>query len=500
MERPEINIVWFKRDFRLTDHAPLRAAVNDGRPALLCAFLEPSLIQQPQSADRHWRFVCESVADLRLLLPKGQSFYLFHEEVLPVFQQLAEYYTICHLYSHQETGLKVTYDRDRAVRTFCQARGISWREFLQDGVFRGLTNRRDWSERWETFVRAPQDHVDLHQLRTLTLPPAYRTQWAPDNIPQKWTTYQSPFQRGGPRYAHRYLNGFLQTRGKAYHRLLSKPDRSRLSCGRISPYLAFGNLSLRQAFQRSTEAAKRPGWARPMETFQSRLWWRSHYMQKLESEWTIEFKPINVGFSALRRSQDPDLIKAFGNGTTGFPMVDASVRCLQQNGWLNFRMRAMLATFATFALWLDWKTVAEIMARWFLDFEPGIHYAQIQMQSGMSGYHPLRIFSPVIQAQQHDPQGHFVRAYLPELKDVPAPQIYAPWTMTELEQQFYHCRIGTDYAKPIIDYETSVKKHRDLYWSVRQSKAVQQALPGLWERHCLPENITTYRKEWLSVS
>lgn len=494
--KPRVNIVWFKRDFRLEDHAPLQAAIETGLPTLLCAFFEPSLIQSTEYALRHWRFQYESIAAMnKLLLPYPIKLYAFHLEVLPTLKRLQTEYEIVHLFSHQETGLKITYDRDLEVKRFTKEQHIQWKEYRQDGVFRGLNQRKDWEKRWNADMTAPLAKVDLPSLKGLQLDWPILDYWQSKNLPTTFQQSEPNFQPGGPIFAKRYWHSFLKERAQDYSRHISKPALSRRSCSRLSPYIAFGNISIRTIYQQSTNHVFPNSWQRAVENFQSRVYWRSHFMQKLESEWEMEFEPLNRAFKSIDRREDENLLDAWANGQTGMPMVDANMRCLKATGWINFRMRAMVTSYATFTLWLDWKIVALHLAQLFTDFEPGIHYSQIQMQAGLTGYHTLRVYNPTTQSERHDTEGAFVRQWVPELNEVPTPQVYEPWKMSAMEQQFYNCQIGKDYPAPIVDFKKATNRNRDRYWAFRQAPEVKAYLPQVWKKHCSPESVALYKQQ-----
>ncbi len=164
-------------------------------------------------------------------------------------------------------------------------------------------------------------------------------------------------------------------------------------------------------------------------------------------------------------------------------MVDASIRALELGGWINFRMRAMLMSFASYHLWLDWRPTSIELARLFLDYEPGIHYPQAQMQSGTTGINTLRIYSPAKQALDHDPTGAFIRRYVPELEPVPDEYLAEPHLMPPLLAKMIGFEIGRDYPEPIVDHRAAYRHARDRMDSVVQSEEGRQEARRVLLKH-----------------
>ena len=171
MNKKTINIVWFKRDLRFTDHEPLYLAQQSEIPILLVYFFEPSLLAHDDSDARHWRFVYESVQEMQSkLLKNAANIYYFHSEVQIVFEELLHEYDIQSVFSHQEIGNKVSYDRDISMQSFFDSNKISWKQSQMHGVIRKLKSRSDWDKRWENVMRANPKVVDVSNFKIENIP------------------------------------------------------------------------------------------------------------------------------------------------------------------------------------------------------------------------------------------------------------------------------------------------------------------------------------------
>jgi len=334
-------------------------------------------------------------------------------------------------------------------------------------------------------MKSPQIHPDLSGLSIIS-PEVLALNCAPQTFERLGLTQVvSGFQPGGERYAHQYLDSFLRDRYKEYARSISKPEASRKSCSRLSPYIAYGNLSVRQVYQ-AVLAAPVSLKSRAIQGFVSRLHWHCHFIQKFENECGIEFRALNRAFEALDRPLDPELLEAWKQGKTGVPLVDACMRCLRETGYLNFRMRALVVSYATFNLWQDWRLVAHHLAQMFLDYEPGIHYPQIHMQAGITGINTLRIYNPMANAQKHDPQAEFIKKWVPELRGLPLGYVFEPWNISPMEEMMYEFKRGVDYPDPSVDFDVSRKRAADLLWGLRESPEAKKEGLRILKQHVNP--------------
>lgn len=447
-----IHIVWFKRDLRLIDHAPLCAAAARGTVLPLYVY-EPDLWAQPDASARQYAVIQAGLADLREALTVfGAPLVIRQGDVLEVLAALRQQYTIAGLYSHEESGNAWTYQRDRRVAAWCRSQGIAWHEFRQFGVVRGLQARRAWATQWEAqMAPAPLPApLEWHSVQGIE----------PGAIPQ--LPVDPAWQGGGRRAGLRLLQSFLGARGARYHREMSSPVSAESACSRLSVHLCSGSLSLREvlhavrARREALREADDPAAAvqrRALSAFDARLHWHCHFIQKLESEPEIEFRNMQRGYDGMREQDvDPARLAAWCAGETGWPFVDACMRMLQATGWINFRMRAMLMAVASYHLWLHWRPTGLHLARCFSDYEPGIHWSQCQMQSGVTGINIPRIYNPIKQSRDQDPEGLFIRRWLPQLAGVSSEWIHEPWRMSAALQRQSGCVLGRDYPAPITDH------------------------------------------------
>ena len=452
-------IYWLKRDFRLEDNPALTAALANHATVTPLYIVEETFLAAPETSAFHVWAVTGAWQDItRHISRAGGATATIRGEVVDTLDRLYERQPFGTLYSHEEIGVDRTYQRDIAVQAWCDERGVTWQQLRQTGVFRRLTDRDQRAKLWKAFtfdrilpVPSPDD------LRRLTVPEPWRDltlpaeACTPESLGHPLTEAQREHvQPVSETAANATLYDFLYERGIAYRGGISSPLSAMIAGSRLSVHLAWGTLTGRRVYQatqarkeelKQSDAPDAGKWRSSLTSFLSRLHWRDHFVQRLETEPQTEFEPLNPAYNELEYDNRPDYLEAWEQGRTGFPMVDACIRCMQVTGFINFRMRAMLTSVGCHTLHLDWRLLDHPMAQMYTDYEPGIHLSQLQMQASVVGINTIRMYSPNKQIRDQDPEAIFIHRWVPELRPYTAKEIIA----------HKDAPLG-DYPAPLVDW------------------------------------------------
>ena len=470
-----IDVVWFKRDLRTRDHAPLLSAILSGRPVLCLFMLEPERFKQMDTDPIHIDWELDCAIDLSNTLRKsGSSLHFQVGDAIEIFENLNNEYGIERILSHEETGNSWSYERDKKVSRWCETLEIKWIEYSNNGVVRKLKDRDFWKRERDARMRIPLNETptfsesilyegDIPTMDELNLNPR--------------TLVSRPIP--GEVAALKRLQIFLDEDSRKYSWAISSPVLSTKHGSVLSPYFTAGVLSLRRVVQETNLKIKylrknkliiddHSEWIQSLSSFRKRLAWRCHFIQKLEMEPNLDLVAQNpIIEKNLERKLDSEKFLRWKEGKTGWPFFDACMRQLTSTGWINFRMRAMMMSAASYNLWLPWRETGIFLAKQFLDYEPGIHWSQVGMQSGTTGINTIRAYSMTKQGRDHDPKGDYIRKWVPELSMVPTDFIHEPWKMPESLQEVIICRIGAEYPEPIVNELVSRKNGVSKSYSAR---------------------------------
>ena len=481
----ERGLWWVKRDFRVHDNSALYAALARCESVTAVFIIEPELCAAPETSFFHFNAWQQAANHLAAQLAEiGGRLVIRVGRPEEIFESFRLEHQLDALFSHQETGSSLTFARDLRVKRWAEAHKLPWLESQQNGVVRALQDR---AQR-QTIIR--QRLFDS----SIISAPFFMAPWPSPLASETWPTFESvsgkpideriqvsQLQVVTEAAAQQTLRSFLYDRGLRYSGGISSPNTAFTAGSRLSTHLAWGTISLRQVFhaleERARELSSHSGpqeiqWRKSLKAFQSRLHWHDHFIQRLESAPAMEFEAINPAYREIVYGDHEQVLEAWCTGYTGLPLIDACVRCLAATGFLNFRMRAMLVTTGCFGLAQSWQALQYPLARLFLDYEPGIHFSQVQMQAGVVGINTLRVYSPHKQLLDHDSDARFIKRWVPEL------QAFDAQTIANYESE----ELG-DYPSPIVDIKVTGKVIKDQIYAVRQSEEGRRDAATVLERH-----------------
>jgi deoxyribodipyrimidine photo-lyase len=463
---------------RLLDNPALSFALDKSKELNLSFLpimgLETDLINESKTSYEFSEF--QQFGYLSAMLPLYQNYQhfgvnsvLFHDTILNILNQIQDLQPIKVLVTHQEHGTDGTFDRDKAVHEFCKSHNIDWYQTQPSGVIRNLPSRDTRDKLVKEYINSKvipiPDFTGVQQFDLVTKFNSNQTftelTKLKESIGKKYNLQESSEKQG-----LKTLESFATDRAKNYRGGISSPNKAITSGSRLSQFLAYGSLSLRYIHQyfwtniKSTENTKlKSGMLGAMQ----RLHWREHFIQRLETDCTMPWRSINPDFDKIQYTHDLELFEKYKTGTTGEVLIDACIRCLNATGFINFRMRAMLVSYGIFGLDLDWRELGKFLATTFLDYEPGIHWSQIQMQAGVTGINTIRFYSPHKQLLDLDPDCIFVRRWIAELEGLTNEQIldYPNLKLSELTKG--------KYPNPAVDFKSACKLNKAKTFSAKKS-------------------------------
>lgn len=451
--------VWHRDDLRVRDNKALSVASIDGEISPMFIF-DPGFYNSSLVSDGRIDFMHESLDQLdKEYSDMGSSMSYLHGEPQDVIKYLFSEDILDKVYFNSTVTAGHARERDEKISSM---QGV--RVFSDDAIVRVEESRDRWREQAQSYfedkvLSKPEEPKTFEIESEVTI----------DKIDDKYSVSSDMKRRhkGGCMEARDRLEDFVENISE-YIGGISPPSKAEKRTSQLSPYIKFGCISPRQAYKYAEDNADN---GRAKEMFTSRLFWNRHFTQKLQDNPNLRKQAVNPVFRGMNRSTHKEKYhEKWKDGLTGYPMVDASMRALNQTGWMNFRMRAMCSSFYTYILRCWWKEGADWFYKKLIDADPAINYAQWQMQSGLIGVHPLRIYNPMKQVRENDPDGEYIKKYVPELRDLPAKYLDQPEKTPLSVQEENGVIIGDDYPYPVVDYEKRRDEARD-YWRSLDGRA-----------------------------
>ena len=475
-------LLWFRQDLRLADHRALSAAIATGQPIIPVYILDDETpgAWRLGGASRWWLHhslirLSDDLKDLgnRLVLRRG-----------PVPQMLSDLI--------EETGASAVHATrsyepwaralEEQMLALCEKFGVVFKRFAGRLLFEPEVVRTKSGDPFRVFtpfykaclsleppkpplprpdrVPAPDDLLESEVLDDWLLLPT-KPDWA-SGFDEHW--------QPGETCAKARLSSFLDDAVAGYSDQRNRPDKPGTS--RLSPYLHFGNISPHQCWHAVEERlARDEGGARGGRSFQREIVWREFSYHLLFHWPDLPAKAFRPEFEAFSWSKNEEALRAWQQGRTGYPIVDAGMRELWQTGWMHNRVRMITASFLIKHLLIPWQDGEAWFWDTLLDADLANNAASWQWVagSGADAAPYFRIFNPILQGRKFDPQGDYVRRYVPELAELDDDFIHAPWEASEPMLHAAGVRLGESYPHPIVDHAAARQRALQAYQDIKKS-------------------------------
>jgi deoxyribodipyrimidine photo-lyase len=460
---------WFRNDLRLQDNTALRALASSAKEWLPVFVLDPRIRAGARAGKPRNRFLLDCLGRLSRDLGKRGVPLLVREGLPEDELPKLMHETGARLLSFNEDATPFARLRDSAVQPAVERGGGEVMTRLDHVVFRSSEvrsasggaysvyspYRKTWWRRWSQEPRLP--------VRLGRLPPpipGFSADRIPDPRELGLEAGGCDVPTGGEAAAKRRLDRFLEAAAGRYHEDRDRPDRDGTS--RLSPYLRFGVISVRQCFERAEEAAHvEPALQQGVAKWLDELIWREFYSAILEEHPRVLRESYRREYDALVWNDDPKGFEAWCEGRTGYPIVDAGMRQLRAIGWMHNRVRMIVASFLTKDLLIDWREGERFFFERLVDGDPASNNGgwQWAASTGTDAQPYFRIFNPVAQGRRWDPEGRYVRYWVPELRELPDPHVHAPW----------ESGLPDGYPPPIVDHAERRELALERFKSARES-------------------------------
>jgi deoxyribodipyrimidine photo-lyase len=474
--QPQPIIVVFYQNLRLHDQPLLIEAFRHGQPIIPLFINDPKIINQLGGASQWWLYQSlqafqlqwRTIYNIELIFRTGDS--------VKVLQQLI-----------QETGANKVYlgkrytslerETDKRIYEELNRVGITVKFFNTHLLFEpaSIKNQQGnifqiFTPFWKTCLTKTIE-ADLSTLDAsfdgYNQPIASETlsDWKWGHSQAVWARRLANYWKPSEASALEKLMSFFETRLEGYdlqRSLIASPSFS----SQLSPYLRWGQISIRKVFNTVTNAINNsPSIQQDANTFLKELGWREFSYYLLFHHPYMQEEPLNKQFHGFPYRQDVTDLERWQKGTTGYPIIDAGMRQLWLEGWLPNRLRMIVASFLVKDLLISWQFGQAWFTDTLIDADPANNANSWQWVAGCGtdAAPYFRIFNPITQGKKFDPEGKYIRKYVPELKNLPNEYIHQPWKMTIALQNKYNIAIGKDYPYPMVDHATQKTKALDCW-------------------------------------